>query len=287
MNKLKNYTAIGVVVLFTKVCVAQTGIVVGINGFGYKSNLYNHYDFKADKSLDYVRSYGTSFGVEIGYQLEKAYIISINPKTSKVNQDYIGKSLDAFGDEYKTTINSNLSYLSIPLTLQKTYGEGKLKFNLSGGIQYWKLLKYREFYSRDYTSEPQYGFTRIIEKDQYEFYKNITASNPHAKATMNKYLYKKNNFGLNVGAGTSFPITNNFQVYVKLNAEYSLFDIEYKDTIMLKANDIGSSWLTGSFLPLGIAQKYTPVSNLNADKRENTHIFNLGLMLGLRFIIPQ
>jgi hypothetical protein len=287
MNNIKKYIAILALGLFTKNSIAQTGIVVGINGFGYKSNLYNQLDKKADARLDYVKSYGSSYGIEVGWQFNKTLGFTINPKISKVNQDYMGDAED-FQGKYKSTIETNLKYISIPLVIHGNFGNSKLKLTTSVGIQYSSLKKYKDYFKKEYASfQSENNINRIISNNNFDFNYIYNFESINVIAITDKFIYKKNVFGLNAGLGVLYDINKTIQVYSKINSEYSLFDVENKEGLDLKitkgTNVFGNKKYEAHSLPI----KYTLGSDPTIIERENTHIFNLGLILGLRFIISQ
>ncbi len=291
---MKKYIAFLALALCAKNNLAQTGIVVGINGFGYKSNLYNKYDLDATKNkpnvLSYIRSYGTSFGLEVGYQLKNQIIISIEPQISKINQKYKGVAEfdNPLVNYWNSNLNTSLKFIKIPITLTKLFGTSKIKLLSSVGLDYWKLNSYSETYSKTSPNHNANTFEKIIKNNSFE----MTGSNFSSKgnATMSDYIYQKTIFGAHAGIGASYSLSNKFQIYTKINVEYTFGNIENKDSIDFKADNTQSYWLNGKAALFAgsdikyFAKEYSdPVTN----ERSNTHIFNLGLMIGIRFIIPQ
>lgn len=269
------------------------GILVGVNAFGYKSNLFNKGDANANKDyMKYIRSYAASYGIELGYQFNQQLQLYVEPSLSKEEQKYTGKIIfQSTGEQIKRRdITSSLNYIKVPITLSKAWGEGKLKLTTQIGAIYWHLHSYQDKYTRTniVTNKIEYG--RYFDGTNYSWeYPNMPLKKT---GVVSEDIYKKTTFGLHGGAGLVYNFSTKLQVYGSVRTEYSISGIENTDSLTIVSTDASSADIMGKKVApySGSDVKYFGQEDTTPNPlaiRSATHIFNLGLQIGFRFLIRQ
>jgi hypothetical protein len=288
----KNYFSMVVCctfILTTHFLFAQNkGFVVGALGGAAKTNLYNKNDEKAeDIYIRYVRSYGSSFGIELGYNWASNWMLSLQPQWASVNQKYAGNGR-AFGTNtilFERTINTQLAYYKLPIVVTKRFGQRRLKFMCSAGVSFWSLKTYKDQYKKVLNNGTTSGeFTYTDNSYSYNFGQLFTAD-----CTLAEKIYKQNLIGAQLGLGFDYEISKKIQIFAQLKTEYTLFDMENKDSIAVTSIISGNPYYAGKKISAFrdsevkyFEQTNSPV-NVNA-KHGDTKIFNLGFVVGARFI---
>lgn len=266
------------------------GIIVGLNAYVYKSNLYNKADFKADDNyMKYIRSYGRSYGFELGYQLNPQWQIAIEPNFASMNQGYEGLEYYQFSEpQIKREISTKLNYFKLPITLSRYFGTKKLKLQSHIGCTIWRLRSYTDEYKVANLPGNEVKFVQTIDDKSYHY--EIPNSLYKSDIVLSENLYTNIALGIHGGLGASYNFTQKIQAFANIRIEYSFSGIENKDS--LEIVEATPSSLKGRKLaPFGSSTvKYFDSDYTAPDpnaERLPTHLFNMGICIGFRYLIRQ
>ena len=266
------------------------GILVGLNAYGYKSNLYNKADLKADDDyMKYIRSYERSYGLELGYQLNSQWQVEIEPNFASVSQGYEGLVYYQFSDpQVKREISTKLNYFKLPITLCRSFGTKKLKIQGQLGLTFWRLRNYTDVYKVTFLEDDRIEFVRAINNLDYTY--EIPNSTVKRESVLAENIYNNFTLGLHGGLGVAYYFTPKIQAYANFRVEYTLSGIENKDSIeVVKANYFlqdGAKVAPFGSSTVKYFDSYFTSANPNAE-RLPTHIFNMGICVGIRYLIRQ
>jgi hypothetical protein len=270
------------VVFSTLVSVAQQteayGPFYGLNVYGYKSNLFNSDDFRADSFQTYSMTMSFAGSFEYGYLYDNGFAVSGGLQWGTCNQNYKGADQEYL---YKLTANTKTSYLKIPLTFSHQTRNGKkFKFIYSVGFFYSLNTGYSDKIVLDYNDPNVADYETTISK------KTISTKNTKdtfkTSYALDYKQYKTHGLGALAGLGFSYRLKERMEFITQLKGEFQFTDAENSDEILYTptGSTPGNPLLRRTY---GNYAKY--MSNNQAYKRAATHPFNLGLSLGLRFYV--
>ncbi len=183
---------------------AQKGLEVGVRVIPQSVWIINDDDAGRGAGLDYTRTWGMAYGLNIGYNFLNSLGIQTGVLLSGQGQKYVGDGSSGF-----ETAQTKLNYLKIPIMLKfNSDPESSVHFVGTAGIQIGLLT------GAKYFSDDEEVDLNIL---GYEY----------------KDAYKKSDLSAAFSLGTRFRVTDSFNLGVSLRADYSLGDIEDKDFTVL------------------------------------------------------
>lgn len=251
------------------------GPFYNINFFGYKSNLFNSDDLRADSFQAYALTPGFAGSLEKGYLYDNGFSYSLGIQFGTNNQKYTGSNRFY---PYSLTATTKSSFLKIPLVFShQSMNEKKLKFMYSVGFFYSLNTGYSDEIVMDNTDANLPDYTTKITKKEM-----VTTNN---KDTMkSSYLLDHSpvsvhGFGAIAGAGISYRLASRLELVMQARTEFQFTNMEYNDEILLTPKaGTGSAELKHLY---GNYAKY--MTQPGFYRRAATRPFNLGLQIGLRF----
>lgn len=254
------------------------GPFINFNVYGYKSNLFNSDDFRADSFQTYSMTPSFAASIERGRLYENGFSYSVGLQFGTNNQKYVGAHTNY---NYKLTANTKASFLKVPLTLaHQTRNDKKLKFLYSIGLFYSLNTGYSDVIQLDYLDINAADFTTTITKKGYETKNNkdtFKTSYDFENSPVNSH-----GFGALAGVGISYRVASRTELMVNLKGEFQFSNMESTDENLWTPT--GSTTGTPELKHLyGNYAKY--MSNSGAYRRAATHPFNIGLNIGLRFYL--
>lgn len=251
------------------------GPFYNINFYGYKSNLFNSDDLRADSFQAYAFTPGFAGSLEKGYLYDNGFSYSLGIQFGTNNQQYTGS--DRYYS-YTLKASTKSSFLKVPLVFSHQSMNGrKLKFIYSVGFFYSLNTGYSDEIVMDNTDANLPDYTTKITKKEL-----VTTNN---KDTV-KNSYKIDHSPVNVhglgaiaGAGISYRLASRVELIAQARTEFQFTNMEYNDEILLTpSSGTGSAELKHLY---GNYAKY--MTQPGFYRRAATRPFNLGLQIGLRF----
>lgn len=251
------------------------GPFINLNVYGYKSNLFNSDDFRADSFQTYSMTPGFAGSIERGYLFENGFSYALGFQFGTNNQKYQGAHTSY---PYKMTATSKSSFIKLPLTFAyQSRNDKKLKFMYSVGFYYSLNTGYTDEIVLDYIDPTAADYTtKITKKDMVTTNSKDTTKTSYA---FDKKPVKSHGLGVLGGAGLSYRLKPRTELMVQVKTEFQFTNTESNEEILLtpKGSTPGSPELKHVY---GNYAKY--MTQPGFYRRAATHPFNLGLTIGLR-----
>lgn len=254
------------------------GPFINFNVYGYKSNLFNSDDLRADSFQAYAITPSFGASIERGRLYENGFSYAIGLQFGTNNQKYTGEHKDY---PYKLKATTKASFIKVPLTLaHQTRNDKKLKFMYSLGVFYSLNTGYSDVIELDYIDPLAADFTTTITKKGID-----TKNNKDTNKT--SYLFENSpinthGFGALGGVGISYRVASRTELMVNLKGEFQFTNMESTDENLWTPT--GSTTGTPELKHLyGNYAKY--MNGAGAYRRAGTRPFNIGLNIGLRFYL--
>ena len=254
------------------------GPFINMNLYGYKSNLFNSDDLRADSFQKYSFTPSFAGSIERGYLYENGFSYSIGFQFGTNSQKYTGADASY---PYKLKATTKSSFFKIPLTFShQTRNDKKLKFLYSLGFYYSLNTAYSDVIEYDYIDPNAADVTTTINK------KGLNSKNTKdtfkTSYTFDNSPINAHGLGVLGGAGISYRIKSRTELLINLKGEFQVTNMENTDETLWTPT--GSTPGTPRLNHLyGNYAKY--MGNSNAYRRAATHPFNIGLQIGLRFYL--
>ena len=253
------------------------GPFYNINFYGYKSNLFNSDDLRADSFQAYAFTPGFAGSLETGYLYDNGFSYSLGIQFGTNNQKYTGS--DRFYP-YTLTATTKSSFLKVPLVFShQSMNDKKLKFMYSVGFFYSLNTGYSDEIVLDYTDANLPDYTTKITKKEM-----VTTNNKDT--VKSSYLLDRrpvNTHGLGAiaGAGISYRLASRTELMVQARTEFQFTNMENNEEILMTPKSgTGVSELKHLY---GNYAKY--MTQPGFYRRAATRPFNFGLQIGLRFYV--
>lgn len=254
------------------------GPFINFNVYGYKSNLFNSDDLRADSFQTYSMTPSFGASIERGRLYENGFSYAIGLQFGTNNQKYTGTHTNY---PYKLTATTKTSFIKVPLTLaHQTRNDKKLKFMYSLGLFYSLNTGYSDQIVLDYIDPLLPDYTTSITKKGIE-----TKNNKDTNKT--SYVFENNpinthGFGALGGIGISYRVASRTELMVNLKGEFQFTNMESTEENLWTPS--GSTTGTPELKHLyGNYAKYMVAPG--AHRRAGTRPFNIGLNIGLRFYL--
>jgi len=184
---------------------AQKGLEVGVRVIPQSVWIINDDDAGRGAGLDYTRTWGMAYGLNIGYNFLNSLGIQTGVLLSGQGQKYVGDGSSGF-----ETAQTKLNYLKIPIMLKfNSDPESSVHFVGTAGIQIGLLTGAKYF-----SDEEEVDWTTLpLVPGDFDY----------------KESYNKTDLSAAFSLGTRFRVTDSFNLGVSLRADYSLGDVENKE----------------------------------------------------------
>lgn len=254
------------------------GPFINFNVYGYKSNLFNSDDVRADSFQTYAITPSFAASIERGRLYENGFSYSVGLQFGTNNQKYKGAHKD-YAYTLKATTKS--SFIKVPLTLaHQTRNDKKLKFMYSLGVFYSLNTGYSDVIELDYIDPLLPDYTTSITKKGIDT-KNNKDTNKTSYTFENSPV-NTHGFGALGGVGISYRVKSRTELMVNLKGEFQVTNMESPDENLWtpSGSTTGTPELRRHY---GNYAKY--MNGTGAWRRAATHPFNIGLNIGLRFYL--
>ncbi|QQS29983.1 MAG: PorT family protein [Sphingobacteriales bacterium] len=182
---------------------AQKGLEVGVRVIPQSVWIINDDDAARGDGLDYTRTWGMAYGLNVGYNFLSSLGIQTGLLISGQGQKYVGDGSSGF-----ETSQTKLNYLKIPVMLKfNSNPDAGACFVGTAGIQFGLLT----------------GAKQIVDDEEVDF---------GALGLELKDAYNKADLSAAFSLGSRFRVTDSFNIGLSLRADYSLGDIEDKDFVV-------------------------------------------------------
>ncbi|MBL7772065.1 MAG: hypothetical protein JNM95_04300 [Chitinophagaceae bacterium] len=260
------------------------GPFYGIHVFGYKSNLFNSDDFRADSFQKYQFTPGFGATLEFGRLYQSGFSVAGGLSFGTSNQKYVGNDISY---TYNMTATTSTSFLKIPIIFGlQAHKDKRLKYFYTLGFYYSYNTGYKDVRKKDYKDDLTKAPTETttITKDTYTITYDTTKL--QTVLSMDKSPIVRNGFGALAGFGINYRIKDKMQFIAQLKGEFTITNIESIEKTRFRYVD-GTNNTVGFPYSGYVYDNYTkymndPKSNWN---RSGTHPFNLGIQIGIRYYL--
>ena len=198
--------------------VAQKGFEFGAQVMPQLTLIVNDDDFAAGDELNFRTTAHLAYGIHAAYNFSDHLGVQTGLLFSTQGQKYV--SDEPTPDTYTSEVRMN--YLKIPILLKfNSNPEASAQFVATVGPQFGLLNKVRAYVDDEEVTGSGFEF---------------------------KDAYKSMDLGAVLGLGARFRLTDNLQLGTSFRFDYSLGDIEDKDTIFWDDDRASSQNATGGFM---------------------------------------
>ncbi|HNF71621.1 MAG TPA: outer membrane beta-barrel protein [Chitinophagaceae bacterium] len=259
--------------------IEQYGPYIGLNVFGYKSNLYNAEDLASDSVQKYKMTFGFSGGFDFGYRALNGISISSGISFGTCNQNY--SSTDSIvGDIVAFKATTKMSYLKIPVVVtMQTRNEKPVKAYYSLGLFYSYNTGASDEATWDYTHNAfSPDLTLNIKGETIE--KLYSNDKTKYEAKVNERPYRRHGWGGIFALGLSKQYSKKGEWFAQAKIEYQISSSENTDELTYTPTP-GSMEPRRTDHVWGNYAKFMP-DNTSAYSRPATHPYCLGINIGIR-----
>ncbi len=233
-------TIITISIMLTTFYMSTAQLYIGANAGYNHTKFYNTSDAQADQRLDYVKTFKPMYGLDVGVKFKERLALGISPQLFIVGQHFKGQpATSTYINSF--TANMQLNYVRVPLYLQIHMSSisSKVSQFLQFGPSVCYLLSSKETYievnnpvvTNDFSKGVQYTFT---DKQLLTQATNIVGSIDSIRKyeyNLSKGLINRFDFGVNLGYGIKYKLSDKLNFNMLLSAMYGLANVENTDTI--------------------------------------------------------
>jgi hypothetical protein len=282
------------IITLLSVQIANAQLYIGANAGINNTKLYNSSDAKADERQDYVLTFKSQFGMEVGYKVNNKIGIGMQPQLYNAGQNYKGVPDDSL-DIQTMEATLKLTYIKLPVNIKYTFQNDsrKLRSFMVFGFNIGYLINYHEkiSYVRNPTLMNRFSTLNMLtlnnlegEAEQRAIVNNVNTTSKQRVKT-DRPLYNKMSLGLNLGTGLNYNITPKVNLFGTVLANFGLTNVENRDLIQLINTSTGmieGSSKTSNYLDF----KYNASPRPNDKKRSIfTNNRAIGLQVGVTYLL--